>query len=159
MTSSDSGRIQFFLSHSMKDHVVVEMIREHIESLGVDLYLAEHDPQPGTPLAEKVIKQINACDAMVVLLTEAGAAAPFVQQEIGVARGAGKLIVPIVQKGIDPNMLAMLVGVERIDVDFPQPPLALAAVTDNLKPLVQAHVGRAAVRDAYSPGSAYAIPI
>jgi len=55
---------------------------------------------------------------MVVLLTEAGAVAPFVQQEIGVARGAGKLIVPIVQKGIDPNMLATLVGVERIEVDF-----------------------------------------
>ena len=65
-----------------------------------------------------MIKQIHGCDAMVVLLTEAGAVAPFVQQEIGVARGAGKLIVPIVQKGIDPNMLATLVGVERIEVDF-----------------------------------------
>jgi hypothetical protein len=34
---------------------------------------ATPDPRPGTPLAEKVIKQIHGCDAMVVLLTEAGA--------------------------------------------------------------------------------------
>jgi TIR domain len=144
----------------MKDHAVVEMMRRHIESLGVDLYLAEHDPQPGTPLADKVIKQIHGCDAMVVLLTKAGAVAPFVQQEIGVARGAGKLIVPIVQKGIDPNMLAMLVGVERIEVDFGSPAEALATVAVGLEPLVGAQAGRAAVgRDSYSPGSAYVIPI
>jgi hypothetical protein len=155
-----SGRTQFFLSHSMKDHVVVEMLRQHIEALGVGLYLAEHDPRPGTPLAEKVIKQIHGCDAMVVLLTEAGAVAPFVQQEIGVARGAGKLIVPIVQKGIDPKMLAMLVGVERIEVDFGRPSEALAIVAASLEPLIEAQVGRAAVGgDSYSPGSAYAIPI
>jgi hypothetical protein len=31
----------------MKDTQAVELLRKHIEALGVDLYLAEHDPQPG----------------------------------------------------------------------------------------------------------------
>jgi len=142
MTNPLTPRIRFFLSHSMKDQAVVELLREQIEALGVHLYLAEHDPQPGRPLAEKVIEAIKHCDATVVLLTEAGAAAPFVQQEIGVARGAGKLIIPIVQKGIDGNMLAMLAGVERIEVDFAEPAQALAAVGANLEPLVQSQVAQ-----------------
>src|SRR5260370_20587028 len=120
MPASTPPRSCFFLSHSMKDQAVVELLRQQIVALGVDLYLAEHDPQPGKPLADKVIEAIHRTDAMVVLLTEAGAAAPFVQQEIGVARGARKLIVPIVQEGIDGNVLAMLAGVERIAVDLTQ---------------------------------------
>src|ERR1022692_2522387 len=103
MLASTPRRCRFFLSHSMKDHAVVELLKQQIEALGVDLYLAEHDPQPGRPLVDKVTEAIRRSDAMVVLLTEAGVAAPFVQQEIGVAHCAHKLIVPIVQAGIDGN--------------------------------------------------------
>jgi hypothetical protein len=144
MTTAESRSVRFFLSHSMKDQAVVELLRQQIETLGVELYLAEHDPRPGTPLADKVIDQIRRCEAMVVLLTEAGATAPFVQQEIGVARGADKLIVPIVQEGINGNMLAMLAGVERIDVDFTRPAEALATVASKLEPLVEAQIAKSA---------------
>lgn len=136
----------------MKDHAVVELLKQQIEALGVNLYLAEHDPQPGRPLADKVIEAIRHSDAMVVLLTEAGAAAPFVQQEIGVARGAGKLIVPIVQEGIDGNVLAMLAGVERIEVDFAEPAEALATVAAKLQPLVQSQAEQMAATDAPAGG-------
>lgn len=121
----------------MKDGPAVELLREHLDSLGVELYLAEHDPQPGVSLADKVIAAIERSDAVVVLLTEAGVTAPFVQQEIGAARHAAKLIVPIVQEGVDIRTLALLSGLERIDVDFARPAEALDRVTSSLEPLIR----------------------
>lgn len=156
MSDSVPQRPLFFLSHSMSDGPAVELLREHLDSLGVDLYLAEHDPQPGVSVADKVIAAIERSDAVVVLLTEAGATAPFVQQEIGAARHAAKLIVPIVEEGVDIRTLAMLSGMERIEVDFARPAKALTRLTSSLEPLIrrQAEAMRFAPFQTAAPGPA-----
>jgi hypothetical protein len=129
----------FFLSHSMLDAAEVEKVHTAIAALGVHVYLAEHDPQPGTSLAAKVTTAIRASDAVVVLLTKSAAESPWVQQEIGVAHEAGKLIVPIRQSGINVNM-GVLAGVEWIEADFADPVDALAVISSRLAPLVHKHV-------------------
>jgi hypothetical protein len=131
------------------------MLAEHMDSLSVDLYLAEHDPQPGVNIADKITAAIARFDAVVVLLTEAGATAPFVQQEIGAARQADKLIVPIVQEGVDTRTLAMLDGLERIDVDFARPSEALARMSSSLEPLIyrQAEAMRPAQSQTFAAAS------
>jgi nucleoside 2-deoxyribosyltransferase len=43
-----------------------------------------------------VKKAIDRCDAVVVLLSDHGANAPFVHQEIGYALRAEKLVIPLV---------------------------------------------------------------
>jgi hypothetical protein len=62
-----------------------------------------------------------------------------VQQEIGAARSAGKLIVPIVQDGVAAG-LGVLAGIEWISVDFASPADAVATVSAALEPLVRKHV-------------------
>ena len=47
----------------------------------------------------KVEKAIEGSNAVVVLLSKKGAASPFVHQEIGYARRAKKLIIPLVEPG------------------------------------------------------------
>lgn len=129
---------RFFLSHSMLDASEVEKLHETIAGLGVSVYLAENDPQPGVNLAAKVLAEIRASDAVVVLLAEGGASSPWVQQEIGAAMAEGKLVVPIVQAGIDVKM-AGLAGLEYISVDFASPGDAAATVSAALEPLVRKH--------------------
>jgi hypothetical protein len=129
---------RFFLSHSMMDAPEVEKLHETITGLGVSVYLAENDPQPGVSLAAKVLAEIKASDAVIVLLAEGGASSPWVQQEIGAAMAAGKLIVPIVQAGIDVRM-AGLAGLEYIPVDFASPGDAAVTVSSALAPLVRRH--------------------
>jgi TIR domain len=127
---------RFFLSHSVRDVPEVDKIREAVAALGVEVYLAENDPQPGANLAKKVTDAIKASDAVVVLLTETAASSPWVQHEIGVAQGAGKLIVPIIQDGV-PTGTGLLGGLEWISVDFDSPAEAMATVTAALEPLVR----------------------
>jgi TIR domain len=130
---------RFFLSHSMRDVPEVDKIREAVTALGVEVYLAENDPQPGANLAKKVTDAVKASDAVLVLLTETAAASPWVQQEIGAALTAGKLIVPIVQDGV-PTGMGVLGGLEWISVDFASPAEAMATVSAALEPLVRKHV-------------------
>lgn len=77
-------------------------------------------------------------DAVLVLLTESAASSPWVQQEIGAARSAGKLIVPIVAEGV-PAGTGVLAGIEWISVDFASPADAVATVSAALEPLVRKH--------------------
>jgi hypothetical protein len=116
--------MKLFLSHSNRDAVWVHAVNTQLEKLGITVYLAEQDLQPGHPLNEKLQRQIDLCDAMVVLLTETAAVSPIVREEIGYAIKAGKLVVPLVALSVvqNPALLGMLNGSEYIlfDIDNPK---------------------------------------
>jgi hypothetical protein len=110
-----------FFSHSTADLLWCEWLAVEARNLGIEPYLAEHDERPGNQLASKVEHNIDRCDAFVVLLTDNTAESTYVHQEIGYARKAKKLIIPLVQRGVGRKQLSMLEGVEYIDFDFQNP--------------------------------------
>lgn len=61
--------VSVFLSHSSKDVATVEWIMNHARALGIEVYLAERDHQPGQILATKILGRINASDAIIALIT------------------------------------------------------------------------------------------
>lgn len=129
-------RLEVFLSHATVDEQHVALVQQQMEALGISVYLAEHDPQPGTILAEKVRDAIHRCHAVVVLITTESLNSAYVQQEIGIAHECGKPIVPIVEKGIDTRQLGILQGVEYLELDLDHPSETLAKMTAKLQPMV-----------------------
>lgn len=107
-----------FLSHNAADAIWVKWIATNCNAFGIEAYLYEHDPKPGKLLADKVQAAIRVSDAVVVLLTANSQASPYVQQEVGFAKGLQRPVIPLVQPGIDQRALAMLQGVEYITFDF-----------------------------------------
>jgi TIR domain len=134
--------LEVFLSHSTEDLAHVTLVKRQIEALGIDVYLAEHDPKPGTSIATKVEHAMRRCHAVVVLITHTSINSAYVQQEVGLARAFGKPIVPIVELGVEKARLGMLGEVEYLELDLTQPELALANVSASLQPLVLAQVSR-----------------
>ena len=122
-----------FLSHNTNDAAWVRWIAQNATSYGIEVYLYEHDLKPGEPLAAKVQQAINSSDAVVVLLSANSQFSPYVQQEIGLARGVGKQIIPLVQPGVEQRSLAMLQGVEYIPFDLGNPQPGLAALIRHLQ--------------------------
>lgn len=122
-----------FLSHSGKDRAWVEWIAAHAQSVGVEVYLYEHDVRPGFPIAAKVQESITAADALVVLLTENSRASAYVQQEIGFAEARSKPILALVQPGIPRDALAMLEGREYVEFDFHEPETGLQRLLQHLQ--------------------------
>ena len=129
-------RLEVFVSHATKDEAHVALVRQQMEALGISVYLAEHDPQPGTVLAEKVRAAIHRSHAVVVLITTASINSAYVQQEVGIAHECGKPIIPIVEKGIDTRQLGILQGVEYLELDLEAPAETMAKMTARLQPMV-----------------------
>jgi hypothetical protein len=128
---------RIFLSHSSRDSVWVNWIKENARRIAVEVYCYEHDPQPGKVVADKLKAAIGDCDALVVLLTANSRFSAYVQQEIGFAERAGKLIIPLVQPGVGPESLAMLEGREYIPFDYQNPQAALLKLLPYLQRLKQ----------------------
>ncbi len=107
-----------------------------MEALGISVYLAEHDPQPGTLLAKKVQAAIRRSHTVIVLITTTSINSAYVQQEIGIAHECRKPIIPIVEKGVDTRQLGILQGVEYLELDLDAPAGTMAKMTASLQPMV-----------------------
>jgi hypothetical protein len=128
---------KIFLSHSKADVQWVKWISQHAQAVGIAVYLYEHDPQPGRLIADKVKLAIQDSNALVVLLTANSQFSAYVQQEIGFAEASKKLIIPLVQPGIQTASLAMLEGRESVPFDFRNPQQALLKLLPYLQRLKQ----------------------
>lgn len=126
---------RIFLSHSSADADWVLWLADEIRKIGIFPYVFEQDPQPGRYVSEKIQEAIRASDAVVVFLTTNSHLAPYVQQEIGFAEGLNKLIIPLVQPGLDERMFAMLHGREYIPFDFTTPYAAVETLLNYLHDL------------------------
>ncbi|MDP2168473.1 MAG: toll/interleukin-1 receptor domain-containing protein [Thermodesulfovibrionales bacterium] len=124
-----------FISHSTKDRGLVIALAHLLEKFGARVFVAEWYLSPGTPLDKKISEQINKSDCMVVLLTRSGIRSNWVQQEVGYAVGAGKTIIPLVEKGTGTKDLGALQGREYIEYDISEPMSALSKVSDYIKHL------------------------
>jgi hypothetical protein len=115
----DPSKPKAFLSHAAADREWVLWLADHARALGVEPYLAEHDYQAGRLLSDKVVEAIESSTAVIVLLTGNGYDSKFVQQEIGIARGARKLVIALVDVALDPPPdLALLEGIEHVRFDY-----------------------------------------
>jgi hypothetical protein len=136
--------IQIFLSHNTRDRAWCEWLLRAAAQQGIKPYLAEHDVQAGRVLADKIEAAIDASAAVVVLITDNSVNSQYVQQEIGYARKAKKLIIPVVQKGISGEQLGMLQGIEYIAFDFESPHEGHAQLTAALRKLAEKHAAKRA---------------
>jgi hypothetical protein len=78
---------------------------------------------------------IQDSNALVVLLTANSQFSAYVQQEIGFAEASKKLIIPLVQPGVQAASLAMLEGREYVPFDFRNPQQALLTLLSRLQGL------------------------
>lgn len=114
-----------FISHSTEDMGLVIALSNLLAKFEVETFVAEWYFTPEERIDKKVFKQINEADCVVVLLTRNGMRSNWVQQEIGYAIKAGKPIIPLVERGVDPRDLISLRGKEYIEYDPFQPQQAL----------------------------------
>ncbi len=114
-----------FVSHSSRDEALVRALQDNAAGLGIEIYLAEHDLRPGHQLSTKIQREIERSHAVIVLLTTAAADSSYVQQEIGYALKARRYVIPLVERGLSADKLAMLQGKEYIELDPEDPDAAM----------------------------------
>ena len=105
-----------FISHSNSDNdkKFVESCKDALITCGLTGYFAEADNKAGQILWDKILREITYSDVFLVLYTEDGSNSGDIREEIGIALGRNKIIVPIVQEGIEPHGSLKSRGIEWI---------------------------------------------
>lgn len=121
-----------FVSHCMveEDKPIVSALLDRLRNRGIEPYLAERDPQPGRSLSSKVLERIRRSDLVTVFWTRHGSSSEWVNQEVGAAKAEGKIVVPLVERGV--KVKGLLVGIEHVEFDRNNPDSALESLEEFL---------------------------
>jgi len=93
-----------FVSHSVKDKERAESLSKPLTDAGLDVFRAPLSVSPGERWDETILKKLKTSPCVLFLASKASCASPVVQQEVGVALGTQKNLVPIVWD-MDPSEL------------------------------------------------------
>jgi nucleoside 2-deoxyribosyltransferase len=122
-----------FVSHSVRDLNVVYQFKYWLEVNGIGVYVADMQPQYGTSLPAKIANAINQSDCVIAILTTYGDRSDWVNQEIGYAVRGGKLVIPVVEQGV--NLKGFIADVEHVTFQSNDPATAITNVINYLSKL------------------------
>lgn len=84
-----------FISYSTKDLETAKQLQSYIAQIqGTSVFLSESSLIAGQ-LSEALVTKIKGCDLFIVLYSKNSQNSNYVQQEIGVAKGNNKIIIPL----------------------------------------------------------------
>lgn len=118
---SSSQKPLIFLSHSSSDAPAVNYFKERLAEMAgghLRFFLASDDRslELGVDWAHEITKSLEQSACVLVFLTNAAAASPYVLFEAGFAQGQGRRVIPI---GINLDVAgapAVLAAVEGITI-------------------------------------------
>lgn len=111
----NSMTYEIFISYSTFDIDTAKRITDYLSRIrGVTVFLSESNLIAGR-LSDILVEKIKSCDLFIVLYSRNSHNSIYVQQEIGVAKGNNKLIIPILlDSEAKPN--AMLEGMRYLTI-------------------------------------------
>ncbi len=113
--TQNQGNFSVFVSYSTKDIETIRPIVQQMQSIqGLTIFFADRSLNPGDFISQRIIQNIKVADVFIVFYSEAASQSTYVQQEIGVARGDNKIILPVLLDQTKPS--AMLTDVHYLDL-------------------------------------------
>jgi hypothetical protein len=85
-----------FISYSTRDLAVVTALRQNLDAAGAAAYVAEYSTSPGQSLSQEIRHAIEGCHLFLLVWSTNAQSSEWVPQEIGVATGLRKPIMPVV---------------------------------------------------------------
>lgn len=94
--------IKIFLSYSKEDKVLAGKIKEGLENIGFECFLAHDDITPSKNWPKKIENELDNTDVFIPILTENFQQSQWANQEVGIAYKLEKIIIPL-KKNVDPE--------------------------------------------------------
>lgn len=104
-----------FISYSLKDLEIARQLQNYLSRIqGTSTFLSESSLIIGQ-LSEALITKIIECDLFIVLYSKNSQNSNYVHEEIGVAKGNNKIIIPILLDA-EAKPDAMLQGISYLSI-------------------------------------------
>lgn len=85
-----------FISYSSEDERFAQFVAGEVRGRGLTVSMASDSLRPGDKWAEKIKRNMRASGWVILLASRAACQSPWVQQELGMAIGGSKKVVPVV---------------------------------------------------------------
>lgn len=85
-----------FISYSIKDNEIAQFVNNHLTEEGITVFRAPLSVNPGDRWDETILSNLKSSPWVLFLASKAACASQIVQQEIGVALGTEKKLIPVV---------------------------------------------------------------
>lgn len=120
--------MKVFISYSVDSTELVTRIADGIKA-SAEVYYWAYSQVPGEEAWKTIFGWIDAADLVLVLVSDKTINRAFsVGQEVGHAKKAGKLIIPLVGQGVNSEDLGCLAGTTYIPLDPGNTAPAMAAL-------------------------------
>jgi len=112
--ATQKGNFKIFASYSTKDIDLIKPVLNNLAQVqGVNVFFADSDLKPGDIISQRITQSIIGSDIFLVFYSGSAQQSTYVQQEIGVALGQKKIIIPILLDKTKPS--GMLSNVHYLD--------------------------------------------
>ena len=95
------GYFKLFISHLASFRETVSYLKVSLENYCISSFVAHDDIEPTKEWMTEIEKALFSMDAMIAILMPDFHKSNWTDQEIGIAIGKGKLVIPVI-KGVDP---------------------------------------------------------
>lgn len=112
----------------MKDQPLLKSLKENLASLGIQLFIAEHEHSLTLTISEKIERMILSSHVSLFLLTEHGMRSGFVQQEVGYCHAKKIPSLLIVEKGLEKELGGFNYGRDFLILDKENPRKTISTV-------------------------------
>lgn len=85
-----------FISHAQVDLPLAQYLHRHLSQEGLSVYLATVSMAPGEQWKQAILDNLRSATWVVCLASRAACESEWVMQEMGIAIGSNKKLVPIV---------------------------------------------------------------
>ena len=105
-----------FISYASEDEKLARFVHEHLSAEGITTFLASVSIRPGEHWSPTVISELRTAQWVIFLASRAACNSAYVQQELGIAIGANKKIVPIIWEIRPSELPGWAAGLQSIDL-------------------------------------------
>jgi predicted ATPase len=127
-----------FISHSSKDRPTADAICAHLESAGINCWIAPRDIEPGATWTKGIMQGLDACQALILVFSEHANDSDHVQREVAKAFSSGLAVIPFRIKDFSPNqsLSYFLDTVQWLDASAPPLQQHLGTLSERVKKLL-----------------------
>ncbi len=127
-----------FISYSRRDAEIVDRFASELTKAGLDIWLDRQDIKVGDAWRLEIVRAIDICDALVLVLSRHSAASENVRKEVDLAQDSGKKIfVLMLEKiAIPAELRYQLAGLQFADV----PEYGFETSTQGLTQALKKHI-------------------
>src|SRR5258708_6993085 len=127
-----------FISHSSKDRATADAICAHLESAGIQCWIAPRNIEPGATWTKGIMQGLEACRVLILVFSEHANDSDHVQREVAKAFSSGLAVIPFRIKDVllNQSLSYFLDTVQWLDASAPPLQKHLGTLSERVKKLL-----------------------